>query len=124
MLSLSRLVKRHWLLDLYSILMNSSAAGGVKAGKVSLTSLYLSDLAAREPRLRSTVSMTAGLSGHQSDATAYLPGWNFAESYEAKLTVPERLTLRLDASLDQTLTASTQVLDLGFQLGMNVVISF
>ena len=124
MLSLSRLVKRHWLLDLYSILMNSPAAVGNKAGKVSLTSLYLSDLAAREPRLRSTVSMTAGLSGHQSDATAYLPGWNLAESYEAKLTVPERLTLKLDASLDQTLTASTQVLDLGFQLGMNVVISF
>jgi hypothetical protein len=124
MLSLSRIVQRHWLLDLYSLATAPAVAGKDKVANASVASLYLQDLVAREPRLRSTISITAGLSGHQSDATTYLPGWTFAESYEAKLTVPERLTLKIDGSLGQTLTASTQVLDLGIQIGINAVISF
>lgn len=123
MLSLSRIVQRHWLLDLYSLAMKPAAATG-KDQSASVASFYLQDLATREPKLRSTISLTAGLSGHQSDATTYLPGWTFAESYEAKLTVPERLTLKIDSSLSQTLTAATQVLDLGLQLSINAVISF
>ncbi len=128
MLSLSRRVARHWLLDLYSWATRpATAAAAPKEGKpdaASVASMYLSDLATREPNVRSTISITAGLSGYQSDAIAYQPGWAFEESYEAKLTVPERLTLKLDATLDQSLLASTQVLTLGFQLGITVAVSF
>jgi hypothetical protein len=53
-----------------------------------------------------------------------LPGYAFAESYEAKISVPERLTLKLTAAFDQSLVASTQVLTLGFSLALNAVISF
>ena len=69
MLSLSRIVQRHWLLDLYSLATAPAVAAKDKAANASVVSLYLQDLVAREPRLRSTISITAGLSGHQSDAT-------------------------------------------------------
>jgi hypothetical protein len=124
MLSLSRLLQRHWLLDLYSLAMHPPTSGKDKAKPVSIASLYLEDLGTRAPNLRSTVTLTGGLSGHASDATAYLPGWAFAESYEAKLTVPERLTLKVDAAFNQSLVAATQLLTLGFQLGIGAVISF
>jgi hypothetical protein len=124
MLSLSRLLQRHWLLDLYSLATKPPASGNDKGKAVSIASLYLTDLGTRVANLRSTVTITGGLSGHASDATAYLPGWDFAESYEAKLTVPERLTLKVDAAFNQSLLAATQLLTLGFQLGITAVISF
>jgi hypothetical protein len=104
--------------------MHPPTSGKDKAKPVSIASLYLEDLGTRAPNLRSTVTLTGGLSGHASDATAYLPGWAFAESYEAKLTVPERLTLKVDAAFNQSLVAATQLLTLGFQLGIGAVISF
>jgi len=124
MLSLSRLLKKHWLLDLYSIAMNAASPKEGKAGNSSIASSYLSDLVTKEPSLRSTVAITGGPSGYKSDATAYQPGWAFAENYEAKLTVPEMLTFKVDAGFSQSLAASTQVLTLGFQVGITAVISF
>jgi len=124
MLSLSRRLRRHWLMDLYSLAVKPAVPDSGKAETASLASHYLSDLATRDPILRSAVSVTGGLSGYSSDTSNYLPGWVFAESYEAKLTVPERLTLKVNASLGQSLIASTQVLTLGFQVGLTAVISF
>ncbi len=125
MLSLSRRVARHWLLDLYSLATKPAAAAkAVTSSTASIASMYLSDLATRQPNLRSTISITGGLAGYKSDAIAYQPGWSFAEAYEAKLTVPERLTLKVDANLNQSLETSTQVLTLRFQLGVTADISF
>ena len=124
MFSLSRRLRRHWLMDLYALALKPVATDAADPGKASIASLYLTDLATREYNMRSTVSVSGGLSGYSSDATAYLPGWGFTESYEAKLTVPERLTLKVNAALGQSLVASTQLLTLGFQLGITVVISF
>ena len=111
-------------MDLYSLAVKPAVPDSGKAETASLASHYLSDLATRDPILRSAVSVTGGLSGYSSDTSNYLPGWVFAESYEAKLTVPERLTLKVNASLGQSLIASTQVLTLGFQVGLTAVISF
>jgi hypothetical protein len=133
-LSLSRLVPRHWLLDLYSLAMQAGAkkdelapdsedqAG--KKGKLSIASLYLQELATKIPKLRSTVTLKGSLSGVQSDAEAYSPGWSLTEIYEAKLTVPERLTIKVDSELDQSRDASTKVFTLGLTLTLNAVISF
>jgi hypothetical protein len=124
-IALSRRLARHWLLDLYRLAIKPAAPEAEGAGKeASIALLYLSDLKTREPNVRSTWTLVGGLSGLRSDATAYLPGWSLAESYEAKLTVPERLTFKVDASLNQSLDASTRVFALGFSLSLNAVISF
>ncbi len=128
-LALSRRLDRHWLLDLYSLAVKpgeagaEAAQGGDQKGP-SVASLYLSDLKARSPNMRSIWTVVAGLSGVSSDAAAYSPGWSFSESYEAKLTVPERLTLSLVAALSQSRDASTRTLTLGSLLSINAVISF
>jgi hypothetical protein len=124
-LALSRRLLRNWLLDLYSAAMKPAQSKADDGGQGSSIALhYLDDLAKREPNIRSTWTLVGGLSGVQSDATAYQPGWELSEAYEAKLTVPERLTLKLDATLNQSLTDSTQVFDLGFVLSINAIISF
>jgi hypothetical protein len=128
-LALSRRLARHWLLDLYSLAVKPSAPAAEGTGEgqgkqASVASLYLRDLKTRESVMRSTWTLMGGLAGVRSDAAAYQPGWSLAESYEAKLTVPERLTIRVTGTLDQSLEASTQVLSLGFILSLNAVISF
>jgi hypothetical protein len=131
-LALSRKLARHWLLDLYSLAIKQDAAKAEGDGteaesdgtKASIASLYISDLKTREPTMRSTWTLVGGLSGVESDATAYQPGWSLSEAYEAKLTVPERLTFKVDASLEQSLDASTQVFTMGLVLSLNAVISF
>jgi hypothetical protein len=65
-----------------------------------------------------------GLSGLRSDAAEYQPGWSFSESYEAKLTVPERLTIKVTTTFDQSLDDSTRVFTFGFLLSLNAVVSF
>jgi hypothetical protein len=138
-LALSRRLEKHWLLSIYDSLVmpNQSAtvaqgsdfkteAAPEKAGssQPSITSAYLDDLKSRTPIMRSTWTLTGGLSGARSDAEAYQPGWSFAEAYEAKLTVPERLTIKADASFTQSLDASTRICTLGFLLSLNAVVSF
>jgi hypothetical protein len=125
-LSLSRRPDRDWLLDLYSLAIKPGVpkAEEEEGKRSSLASAYLSDLATRGPTIRNTWTLIGGLAGVRSDASAYLPGWSLTETYETKLTVPERLTLKVDASLSQSLDASSQVLTLGLQLSINAVISF
>jgi hypothetical protein len=124
-LALSRKLARHWLLDLYSLAVKPGAPKTeVEGGSASVASLFLGDLKTREPIIRSTWTLVGGLSGVESDAMAYQPGWSASEAYEAKLTVPERLTFKVDASLDQSVDASTRVFTLGFLLSLNAVISF
>jgi hypothetical protein len=124
-LALSRKLARHWLLDLYSLAVKPGAPKEEAEDQgASAVSLYLSDLKTREPVMRSTWTLVGGLSGVESDATAYQPGWSASEAYEAKLTVPERLTFKVDASLGQSVDASTRVFTLDFLLSLNAVISF
>jgi hypothetical protein len=124
-LVLSRRIDRHWLLDLYGKTLRLALPKKQDEGKESsVASKYFVDLASRTPNFRSTIKLSGGPSGYESDEVAYLPGWAFAESYEAKITVPERLTLKFGAAFDQGLKASTQVLTLGFELSLNAVISF
>jgi hypothetical protein len=123
--TLSQRLPGHWLLDLFENgLAMAQTKPDAQGKEPSIVSQYLEDLASREANFRRTLSLTGGLSGYESDATSYLPGYAFAESYEAKITVPERLTLKLTAAFDQSLVASTQVLTLGFSLALNAVISF
>jgi hypothetical protein len=123
--TLSQRLPGSWLLDLFeSGLALAQPKADVQGKEPSIVSQYLADLASRDANFRRTISLTGGLSGYESDATSYLPGYAFAESYEAKISVPERLTLKLTAAFDQSLVASTQVLTLGFSLALNAVISF
>lgn len=122
---LSNRIVDHWLLGLFErALASAQPKPGADGKEASVVSQYLVDLGSREANFRRTIGLTAGLSGYRSDASSYLPGYAFAESYEAKITVPERLTLKLAAAFDQSLVASTQVFTLGFELSLNVVISF
>jgi hypothetical protein len=133
-LSLSRRIERHWMLNIYNRTVKPSYAKGEGASgedsgadpekKAKVTSFYVQDLRSRVPIMRSTFSVEGGLSGLRSDAQSYRPGWSFSESHEAKLTVPERLTVAADVSLKQALDASTRVLTLGFLLSLNAVVSF
>jgi hypothetical protein len=126
-LSLSMREKRHWMLDLYSSIARvrgAKAAPEGKPEKASIASLYFKDLSTRTPGVRTTLAVTAGLSGVKSDAADYSQGWSLSESYEAKLTVPERLTFTVDAGSTQSLDRSTRLLSLGFQIGLGAVISF
>ena len=125
MLSLSRKEARHWLLDLYS--MAASGAGRAPAdgdAKASIASHYLRELATRTPGARTTLGIKGGLAGLRDDASAFSLGWSLSESYEAKLTVPERLTLKLAAEADQGVDVSTRAFSLGFGISVNAVISF
>ncbi len=128
-LSLSRRIARHWLLSLYSLAVKpapdeAAVPDPPSVAKASIASMYIEGLAKREPNLRSTIGLKGSLSGLSSDAAAYAGGWSLGETYEAKLTVPERLTLKVDAELSQGKDASTQVFSLGFLLSLNAVISF
>jgi hypothetical protein len=124
-LALSRRHEKHWLLDLYGQALALALPKKQDEKKeASVASKYFVDLASRTPNFRSTIKLSGGPSGYESDGLAYLPGWALAESYEAKITVPERLTLKFGAAFDQSLKASTQVLSLGFELSLNAVISF
>ncbi len=128
-LSLSRREARHPLLDLYALAAKSAEPTPKPVGEgegkpASIASLYLRDLATRTPIARTTITARAGLSGLAGDAASYSPGWNFSESYEAKLTVPERLTFKVDVASGQSLDASTKALSLSLELGLNAVISF
>jgi len=135
-LSLSRRIERHWLLSMYNSTVNpipkkeapaaegAAQDSGGDSPKPSVTSYYIQDLRSRAPIMRSTWTLAGGLSGTRSDAYSYQPGWSLAEGYEAKLTVPERLTIKVNSDLNQSLDDSTRVLTLGFVLSLNAVVSF
>jgi hypothetical protein len=122
--SLSRRLEHHWLLDLFGLVTRNSASRKAGGEEPTFASGYLADLAERTPVMRSTISLKGGLSGVSSDAAAYSPGWTVSEGYEAKLTVPERLTFKLYGSLAQSRDASTKVTTLGFKVGVGATVSF
>jgi hypothetical protein len=124
---LSRRIPGHWVLGAFERSLawaRPQAEAAADGQKPSIVSQYLSDIASRDANFRRTFGLSAGLSGYESDSSSYEPGYAFAESYEAKITVPERLTLKLNAAFDQSLVASTQVLTLGFELSLSATISF
>ncbi|HET7839265.1 MAG TPA: hypothetical protein VFL04_05865, partial [Rectinemataceae bacterium] len=136
-LSVSRRQTRHWLLDLYrmavpgataaapSTAASSAAAPGAAADQgVSLVSLYLADLQGRSPNLRSIVELDASLSRTVTDAAKPGLTWGLAESYEAKLTVPERLTVSVKGALSQGEDGTTSVVEVDLTLSLAVTISF
>ena len=110
---------------MYSLAIRPAAPKSEWEGKsASVASAYLGDLSTREVNIRNTWTLVGGLAGVRSDAASYLPGWSLSEAYETKLTVPERLTLKVDATLSQSLDAASRVFSLGFVLSLNAVISF
>jgi len=138
-LSYSKKVERHLLLDLYRLAVpdakesamgaRADAAGamgeeGDADGKLSAFSGYLAGLAELKPTARSIYALSAGLEGVSGDATAKKLGWSASESYEARVTVPERVTLKAIASFTQRRDAASGTLSLGFELSLGAVISF
>jgi hypothetical protein len=123
-LSLSRRVERQWLLDLYGLVAGRAGPEGAAGSGGSVASLYFRDLAGRRPTARNSFSLKGGLAGIESDKLPFSFGWNLGESYEAKLTIPERLTIRANADLSQGIDASSRVLSIGLTLSLNAVISF
>jgi len=140
-LSLSTRVKRHFLLDLYRLAVparnaaktdeasaeattDADSSFGEDGKKVSVASHYIEDLSGREPVTRSIFSVSGGLEGLSSDEDGTSLGWSATESYEARLTVPERLTLKAIASFSQEKDADTQTLSIGVELSIGAMISF
>jgi hypothetical protein len=140
-LSLSRRLERHWLLAVYQGTIGAptpmSGSETLCAGEEpdssienepvkepAITSYYLQDLRSREPVMRSTWGLTGGLSGVRSDAADYQPGWLLAETYEAKLTIPERLTIAVNLALNQSVDASTRILTVGYLVSLGLTVSF
>jgi hypothetical protein len=125
--SYSRRVQRHFLLDLYTLLVpRSESQDDVEKtqGRTSVTSAYFASLAASKPTARSIYSLSIGLEGRSSDESGAKTGWNAAESYEARVTVPERVTLKAVASLSQKQDASSGILSFGFEVSLGATISF
>jgi hypothetical protein len=136
-ISISRRVERHFLLSLYRLAVpakvepprveaNEDAAPGPAAegGKTSVASRYLEGLASLEPVARSILSFSGGIEGRSGDATGSRLGWRASESYEARVTLPETLTLKASASLTQSKDVSSGALSLGFLLSLGATISF
>jgi hypothetical protein len=135
--SLSRRVKRHFMLDLYRLIVPGGSAPKGAEGispigpssdasgrKPAVASRYLEALSALEPSARSILSFEGGLEGISGDATGARLGWRASESYEARVTVPETLTLKAVASLTQAQDAATGTLSLGFLISLGAAISF
>lgn len=134
-LASSRRVERHWLLDLYRMTVaprnpasveGSGPAGAAAGGDQgpSLVSLYLEDLKQRTPNMRSIFELDAELSRAITDATKPGLSWSFAESYEAKLTVPERLTVSVKGALSQSEDGTTGIFEVDLTLSLALTVSF
>jgi hypothetical protein len=137
----TRREKRHWLLDLYGLALPAmalSARGNAESGvspsdgipgagaaaRLSIMSRYLEDLASRRPNARSNIGLEAQVKRVVTDAQAYDPSWSFEEYYEAKLTVPERLTVSAKATLTQDRDGEEETLSFGGSLTLGLTISF
>jgi hypothetical protein len=126
-LSYSRRVPRHFLLDVYRMLVPGAEMQKPAAesqGRSSIASAYFASLESIEPAARSIYSLGLGLDGLSSDESGRKFGWSASESYEARVTVPERVTLKAIASLSQKQDASTGVLSFGVELSLGATISF
>jgi hypothetical protein len=150
---LTRRVQRHWLFDLYRMVVPdrsgmgaaSEAASGTAGGaggfggggdaassgeagdgsnRFSIVSIYLRDLATRKPNVRTTIEFLVSLQDTATDAAAPPISWEFDENYIAKLTVPERLTLSAKGGLSQLRDGTTGLALFGFTLGLDLTISF
>ena len=120
--NLSRRVARHWLLDLYGLLLPAKAAAS--GGKNALASRYLEELRSRKPVARSVIGLKAAAKRAVTDAAAPDATWSVEERYEAKLTVPERLTATVKASLSQGRDGETGTLSFGGSLSVGLALSF
>jgi hypothetical protein len=126
--TLSKRVKRHFLLDLYRLILPADAAERAKpageSARASVASRYLEVLAGTEPVARSVLTFSGEIDGLSGDASGRRLGWKASESYEARVTVPELATLKASASLSQALDAASGTLSLGFELSLGATISF
>ncbi|MBL8968010.1 MAG: hypothetical protein JNG85_13465, partial [Spirochaetaceae bacterium] len=126
-LALSLTRERHWLLDLYRLVLPPlPAEGEAEAGKPAskLVSGYLADLAGRKPRARTLLNLKTELSGRRGDASKPLPTLSFEESIEGRLTLPDRMTVSTIAALSQRRDGTTAALLLGFTLSLGLTLSF
>jgi hypothetical protein len=123
---LARAAARHWLLDLYALAAGPASARKAAPGArdSSIASAYIEDLATRKAGVTTTWTLKMGLAGMSSDAASYAPGWSLGEAYDAKLSVPNRITLDVKLSSDQVLDASTQVFTFDLGLSLGLVLSF
>ncbi|HRY54349.1 MAG TPA: hypothetical protein P5133_12405 [Spirochaetia bacterium] len=142
-LEISRRADRHWLLDLYRLVLarsrgpedggapasaeGSSGEGGAEekaGGKLSLVSAYLEELKKGSPVARNTAGIDIGLSRVVTDEESPPLSWTFEEYYEGKLTLPERLTLKARATLSQARDGEEDILSFGGELSLGLTISF
>lgn len=129
-LTYSKKVSRHLLLDAYRLAVPEAEKPQVdsipdhKTPVTSVASSYLAGLAGLKPTARSIYSISVGIDGISGDATGTRLGFSVAESYEARVTVPERVTLKAIASFAQRKEAASGTLSLGFELSLGAVISF
>jgi hypothetical protein len=131
-LSLSLLRARSWLLDLYRLALRRVAlpspvpdpTSPVPAGKATIVSSFLAELAGATPVSRTILSLSAALDSTESDAEAQALGFDIAENLEWKITVPERLTVSVKPSLVQKRDADSGDLTIGGALTIAATVSF
>jgi hypothetical protein len=131
-LGLSLLRARSWLLDLYRLALRGVAlpspvpdpTSPVPAGKATIVSSFLSELAGATPVSRTIFSLSAALDSTESDAEAQALGFDIAENLEWKITVPERLTVSVKPSLVQKRDADSGDLTMGGALTIAATVSF
>lgn len=132
-LELTRRVQRHWLLDLYRIVIPGTPSSISHAEgeqnvqeekRLSIVSRYLEDIAARKPNARNTFGLDAQVKRTVTDDEAYDPSWSLEEYYEAKLTVPERLTVSAKTEFSQEKDGEEETLTFGGSFTLSLTISF
>ncbi|MDP3179994.1 MAG: hypothetical protein Q8M76_18930, partial [Spirochaetaceae bacterium] len=125
--SISARRERHWMLDLYrACLPGDDAAAGIDAAVPSdgaVFSTYFADLAAAMPILREGASIAGAVQRTETDEERLPATWKIEEAYEAKLTLPQKLTATLSASLSQA-WGGGKAFTLSTGLGLKVVASF
>jgi hypothetical protein len=122
-LVLSRQRERTFLLDFYRFLaLNVAKPLAPKGGGIA--SSYLGILAELEPKARSILSIDAEIKGGKQDAGAPPPDLSFTESWETRITVPERLSLWVKASFAQARTGTTGDIALSLEASLGATFSF
>jgi hypothetical protein len=129
-LSYSRREEWSLLLDLYRRALPAARAradppsGGGEGTGASFASLYLRDIAARDPIARTSITIALKAGGISSDAATEGTSWRLEETWASKLTVPERLTITASAMLSQAIDGKNSAFAFGAQIGLGASISF
>ena len=130
-------VQRSWLLDLYRLALPKALAASIKSDaaagastdagdgkKLSFISKYFEDIAAKDPVARTTFGLKVKVENEVTDDAAPDPSWSVEESYVAKVTVPERLTIVAKSDLTQTMDGDEKVFSFGGSITLGLTISF